>query len=144
MDTQPLPTPYPPYPHPPTPAPTPTGHAKDDLTIEDMGLARKERGVVCSRMGEPTHGVFAYMYASRVSAVGILNEEGDLVGNLSASDLRRIQPQHFSLLALPVGHFLSRLHSASSTVFCSTSTVCQAAAPLPRCSAAAVLESVRA
>lgn len=88
-----------------------------------MGLTRKERGVVCARIDEATHDVFAIMYANRVSAVGILNDQGDLVANLSASDLRRIQPQHFSLLALPVGHFLSRLHSASSTVFCSTSTV---------------------
>lgn len=78
---------------------------------------------MCAGMDTPTHGVFAVMYANRVSAVGITNGEGDLVANLSASDLRRILPQHFSLLALPVGHFLSRLHSASSSVFCSTSTV---------------------
>ncbi|GFR48334.1 hypothetical protein Agub_g10220 [Astrephomene gubernaculifera] len=38
---------------------------------------------------------------------------GGMIANLSMSDLRNIQSQHFGILALPVGEFLALLHNTS-------------------------------
>lgn len=51
---------------------------------------------------------FALMDAREVSAVGITDQSGELVANLSASDLRRLDGHSFRLLALPVAEFISR------------------------------------
>jgi len=45
-----------------------------------------------------------------VSGVGVLDDNQDLIANLSASDLRCIQPEHFGMLGLPVAEFLALLH----------------------------------
>lgn len=42
--------------------------------------------------------------------MGVLDDNQDLIANLSASDLRCIQPEHFGMLGLPVAEFLALLH----------------------------------
>ena len=51
---------------------------------------------------------FKLMRERNVSAVGIVDHAGELVANLSASDLRRLDRESFRLLALPVAEFISR------------------------------------
>ena len=77
------------------------------------------REVVCVAPETPTHAAFATMFASHVSAVGVTGPDGTMVANLSASDLRRLQPNNFRVLALPVSDFLASLaagHSAGSAI----------------------------
>ena len=51
---------------------------------------------------------FKLMRDRNVSAVGVVDHVGELVANLSASDLRRLDRESFRLLALPVAEFISR------------------------------------
>lgn len=89
------------------------------LTVEQAGMC-EGKTVACVPQITPTHAAFASMYASRVSAVGVLNEKGQLIGNLSASDLRRILPEHFSVLALPVAHFIAVMLSNTFAAYSSS------------------------
>jgi len=50
----------------------------------------------------------------KVSGVGVTDHDGEeLIANLSASDLRRIQPEHFGMLGLPVAELLALLHGGA-------------------------------
>ena len=51
---------------------------------------------------------FKLMRDRNVSALGVVDDAGRLVANLSASDLRRLDRESFRLLALPVAEFISR------------------------------------
>ena len=51
---------------------------------------------------------FKLMRDRNVSAVGVVDHAGELVANLSASDLRRLDRESFRLMALPVAEFISR------------------------------------
>ena len=51
---------------------------------------------------------FKLMRDRNVSALGVVDRSGELVANLSASDLRRLDQESFRLLALPVAEFISR------------------------------------
>ena len=66
------------------------------------------RRVVCVSPHTPTHAAFSIMFGHDVSGVGIVDEAEELVGNLSASDLRRLQASDFRVLALPVRDYLAR------------------------------------
>ena len=57
------------------------------------------------------------MCASGVSGVGVLDGVGVLIANLSISDVRCIQPEHFGVLGLPVAEFLALLHGTSYAGF---------------------------
>jgi len=46
------------------------------------------------------------MYTKELSCVGIVDENGMLIGNLSNSDLRGLEADRFSHLSLPVTEFL--------------------------------------
>ncbi|GLC41442.1 hypothetical protein PLESTB_001011000 [Pleodorina starrii] len=56
------------------------------------------------------------------------NGSGNMIANLSMSDLRNIQSQHLGILALPVGEFLALLHNTSYLGY-SQRTSAQAAHP---------------
>lgn len=45
-----------------------------------------------------------------VSSLGVVNHEGKLIGNFSASDFRSLQSEHFGSLALPLAEFLALSH----------------------------------
>lgn len=62
--------------------------------------------VLCVPAEMPTIAAFALMHNTDVSGIGILDEAGRLVGNISVSDLRAIRTADcFSRLSLPVHHF---------------------------------------
>ena len=73
-------------------------------TLQELGFARK--GVVCVPADMPTINAFATMLREKVGSVGVVAPGKGLIGNLSASDLRGIQVEHFGLLALSVKQFL--------------------------------------
>ena len=84
------------------------GRLMAQVTVEQAGLCRG-RSVVAVPGVTPAHAAFATMYSSRVSAVGIMSADAQLVSTLSASDLKRILPEQFGLLALPVLDFLREI-----------------------------------
>ena len=65
----------------------------------------------------PAIEAFALMCNRGVSGIGILDNGQGLIANISASDLRCIQPEHFGMLGLPVAEFLALLHGTSYAGF---------------------------
>ena len=79
-----------------------------DATVSCLGLVSPSRPrVVCVEPSMPAHAAFAQLFAANVSAAGVVDSDGVLVANLSISDMRRLEPSHFSVLALPVTQFLA-------------------------------------
>jgi len=80
-----------------------------DTTLAQLGLvSRVHNGVVTAPWDQPALECFKLMRDRDVSAVGVVDQTGELVANLSASDLRRLDARSFRLLALPVAEFISR------------------------------------
>ena len=66
----------------------------------------------------PAMEAFAKMRDEGVSAVGVMDDRGEaLIANLSASDVRGIQPEHFGVLGLPAAEFLALLHGTAYAGF---------------------------
>jgi len=59
----------------------------------------------------PAIQALAKLHEMDVSALGVVSDEGILLSNLSASDLRGIDTDHLEWLALPVGQYLSIVHA---------------------------------
>lgn len=78
-------------------------------TVDQLGFAGGRR-VVCVTPSTPTHAAFTIMFSHGVSGVGVVGAQEELLGNLSASDLRRLQPHNLRVLALPIGEFLAALY----------------------------------
>ena len=85
-------------------------------TVEDLFLggnaSAHQRGkvlVVPSTI--PAIQALAKLHEAGVSALGVVSDEGVLLSNLSASDLRGIDTDHLEWLALPVGQYLSVVHA---------------------------------
>ena len=68
------------------------------------------------------------MLEAGVSGAAVVADSGELIANLSLSELRAIQPEHFGALALPVGEFLALLHG---TVYVGYSAMTSSAAKHP-------------
>jgi len=81
--------------------------------------APAHNGVVCVEPHMPTLLALERINALGVSAAAVVAppgngaKGGELVANLSVSDLRCIQTDHLSVLALPVAEFLALLHNTS-------------------------------
>lgn len=78
-----------------------------DKTIEQLGLATADDAVTSVQATMSALNAFAVMHDKGVSAVAIINADGKVVGNLSASDLRWIERDMFGHLAMPVMLFLA-------------------------------------
>jgi len=78
--------------------------------LPTLGFATGRR-VVCVTPTTPAHAAFTTMFSYNVSGVGVVGPDERLVANLSASDLRRLQPDNFRLLALPVEAFLNEMQA---------------------------------
>jgi len=67
----------------------------------------------------PTMNAMRYMRDCGVSGIGVVNKEGKLVTNLSATDFLGLHPDAFSLLALPIKDFLKKMRGISMLPICS-------------------------
>jgi len=76
-------------------------------TIEEIGLTPKEKSVVTVHQDSSTAKAFETMYEKKISCVGVVNDKGSLVGSLSNSDLRGLEPSEFALLDASVGKVTS-------------------------------------
>lgn len=80
--------------------------------LETLGMAER-RGLVTVPENLIVVECFAHMIRQDVSGVAVVDGTGMLLGNLSASDLRCILPEHFGVLAMPVVEFLALLYPES-------------------------------
>lgn len=80
----------------------------DDLQKTTRKTIARVGSVVTAPWDATALECFKLMRERNVSAVGIVDHAGELVANLSASDLRRLDRESFRLLALPVAEFISR------------------------------------
>jgi 5'-AMP-activated protein kinase regulatory gamma subunit len=83
-----------------------------DASLRDLGLAaetaareKKKKKLIAVPPTTPAIEAFARMCDERVSGVGVLDDRGSLIANLSVSDVRCIQPEHFGILGLPAAEF---------------------------------------
>jgi CBS domain-containing protein len=77
-----------------------------DVTIQDSGASTHDIFVVpTSKMAIDC---FRYIASRRISAVAVINEEGILVDNLSAHDIRLIIDDPQDTIQLPIGIFLGK------------------------------------
>lgn len=69
----------------------------------------KTTEVKCVNKNETALNAFTFMHSNKLSAVGVIDDEGKLCGNLSASDLKgfHLFLNEFSDLLQPVGQFLA-------------------------------------
>jgi len=77
-----------------------------DMTIEELGLIMKEVVTVPDTM--PAFEAFKLINQHYIHGVGVVDKDGKLVGNLSASNIKGITRRSFQVLRLPVREFLER------------------------------------
>jgi len=75
-----------------------------DFSLADLRLGSNT--VLTIPEKTPTLLAFATLHKQNKSCAGIVNADGQLVANLSKSDLRGISPEGFSQLVYPVSEFL--------------------------------------
>jgi len=76
-----------------------------DKTITELGLPH---ACVMVQLDFPVSDALWTLYNHRVSGVAVINPEGRLAGNLSASDLRGIRPEGFDMMNGSVIQFLAK------------------------------------
>eukprot|EP01025_Chloroclados_australasicus_P009224 TRINITY_DN13551_c0_g1_i1.p1 TRINITY_DN13551_c0_g1~~TRINITY_DN13551_c0_g1_i1.p1 ORF type:complete len:368 (-),score=40.20 TRINITY_DN13551_c0_g1_i1:416-1519(-) len=79
-----------------------------DTKVSDLGLV--DKSVISVPEDMPTINAYAAMIQKQVSCVGIIDHQGCLIGTLSTSNLRGLQPDQFNILSVPVQKFVQAFH----------------------------------
>jgi len=79
-----------------------------ERTLEEAGIAKGEREVLQVSPDTPTFVAFKQIYNAKIHGCAIVDENGKLVGNLSASNIKGINRSNFHVLTQPVSEFLAR------------------------------------
>ena len=82
-------------------------------TIEELGLLTGKPPVITVNPHSPTLMAYDLMARNGVSGAPVVTDEGELIANLSTSDLRALTSEHFGVLALPVAEFLALEHQTA-------------------------------
>jgi CBS domain-containing protein len=81
-----------------------------DQRIEELGLANPVgEEVFAISANEMAARGFYHMFQKNLNAIGVLGLKGEMVGNLSASDLRGLNSKSLSNLQLPAMQFLQAM-----------------------------------
>lgn len=78
---------------------------KVDKKVEAMGLVH---GCIKARVDSPLQEVLQILLGNKVSGLALVNEEGKITGNFSASDLRGIRTNAFHFFQKSVLFYLAR------------------------------------
>eukprot|EP01027_Heterolobosea_sp_BB2_P001692 GEZU01002522.1.p1 GENE.GEZU01002522.1~~GEZU01002522.1.p1 ORF type:complete len:328 (-),score=91.35 GEZU01002522.1:327-1310(-) len=95
-----------------------TSKTLDELAMNDPELKfGREAPTTVLETASAAEG-YMVIRNEKITAVGVVNAEGDLVGNLSASDLKGITSKTLGDLALPIKEYLAKYnrHTAPITV----------------------------
>ncbi|KAI8464514.1 MAG: hypothetical protein J3K34DRAFT_114955 [Monoraphidium minutum] len=82
-------------------------------SIRDLGLLDGKGPLVILQPHTPTLLAFEQLAAAGVTGAPVIASDGELIANLSVSDIRCIEPAHFGVLALPLAEFLALSHGTS-------------------------------
>lgn len=82
-------------------------------SIGELGLLTGKPPVISVSPYLPTIMAYDLMAQEGVSGAPVITDEGELIANISVSDLRALTSEHFGVLALPVAEFLALEHSTS-------------------------------
>lgn len=96
-----------------------------NVTLRDLGLVtaddnEKTKNLETVPPTTPAIEAFTLMVRSGVSGVGVLDDKGKLIANVSVSDMRTIEPEHFGVLGLPIAEYLALTHGTSYAGFSGT------------------------
>jgi len=86
-----------------------------DSSISELGLLTGRPPVFSVSPHVPTLLAYHAMSQQGVSGAPVISEDedGELIANISISDLRSLTSEHFGVLALPVAEFLALSHNTS-------------------------------
>jgi len=82
-------------------------------TIESLGLLTGKPPVVTVNPHMPALMAYDVIATAGVSGAPVITDQGELIANLSVSDLRALTSEHFGILALPVAEFLALEHGTA-------------------------------
>jgi CBS domain-containing protein len=71
----------------------------------------KTENVISVNKNERTIDAFMKMHTNQLSALAILDDSGNLISNLSASDLKGLREKDFQELLKPVGEFIANMRT---------------------------------
>ncbi len=91
-------------------------------TVEELGLLQGKRPVVSVDAHMPTLTAYAKISSAGISGAPVITESGEVIANLSISDLRALTSEHFGVLALPVAEFLALEHHTAYIGYSVTSS----------------------
>ncbi|KAF0454256.1 CBS-domain-containing protein [Gigaspora margarita] len=78
-------------------------------SLQSLGLINKERKIIIGHDNETALNVYRRLAENKLLGIAIVNSKKELVGNLSASDLRGLSYESIDSLVLPVLEFLAKL-----------------------------------
>ncbi|GAB4822523.1 hypothetical protein N2152v2_009569 [Parachlorella kessleri] len=82
-------------------------------SLEDLGMTTGKPPVLSVNPHVPALLAYDQMARQQVSGAPVVADSGELIANLSISDLRAITSDHFGVLALPVAEFLAVEHQTA-------------------------------
>lgn len=84
-----------------------------DSTLETLGLVKLAHPALTVDPHEPALIAMDKLLQQQMGGAPVVNSNGELVANLSISDLRGLGSQHWGALALPVAEFLALEHKTT-------------------------------
>lgn len=84
-----------------------------DESLDSLGLLVGKESVLMLDHSMPTILAFQEMYARGMTGAAVKATGNQMIANLSISDLRCLQAQHFGKLALPIAEFLALTHGTA-------------------------------
>eukprot|EP00010_Vexillifera_abyssalis_P005771 CAMPEP_0201552276 /NCGR_PEP_ID=MMETSP0173_2-20130828/14597_1 /ASSEMBLY_ACC=CAM_ASM_000268 /TAXON_ID=218659 /ORGANISM="Vexillifera sp., Strain DIVA3 564/2" /LENGTH=311 /DNA_ID=CAMNT_0047962729 /DNA_START=30 /DNA_END=965 /DNA_ORIENTATION=- len=95
-----------------------TAHTHNEIQLDSAQLSKKlseletlGSSVKTVNASESALSAFAKMGADHLSALGVVNADGKLVGNLSASDIRGVTPDLYPCLLQDITKFWQTVHT---------------------------------
>jgi CBS domain-containing protein len=87
-----------------------------NATVAELNLTKD---VVTIQSTETAYKAFKLMESKRISALAVVNEQGELVGNISVSDIKLIgwNADYWNLLGLPIKDYLTQLMYHQESIF---------------------------
>lgn len=79
-------------------------------SIEELGLLQGKRPVVAVNAHTPALVAYSQISSAGISGAPVVTDSGEVIANLSTSDIRALTSEHFGVLALPVAEFLALEH----------------------------------
>jgi len=91
-------------------------------SIEELGLLQGRRPVISVNAHSPALVAYSKISSAGISGAPVVIDSGEVIANLSISDIRALTSEHFGVLALPVAEFLALEHHTAYIGYSITSS----------------------